>query len=123
MSRIRNVYLINIFFNFPEFGLLETSFQGCHILIRTNLLLQPICCLLTICCYRFMKNSKSVNKPTRTRKSKSHKGNTRITKRRPKRISKPKPLQKKRQQQQQQISIKRSSGRKEKFDTNRLAQT
>jgi hypothetical protein len=72
-----------------------------------------------------MKNSKSVNKPTRTRKSKSHKGNTRITKRRPKRISKPKPLQKKRQQQQQQqqISIKRSSGRKEKFDTNRLAQT
>lgn len=71
-----------------------------------------------------MKNSKSVNKPTRTRKSKSHEGNTRITKRRPKRISKPKPLQKKRQLlQQQQISIKRSSGRKEKFDTNRLAQT
>src|SRR5438105_14440164 len=98
------------------------SFQACHILISTNLLLHPICCLLTIYCYRFMKNSKSVNKPTRTRKSKSHKGNTKITKRRPKRISKPKPLQKKRQQQQQ-ISIKRSSGRKEKFDTNRLAQT
>jgi len=65
-----------------------------------------------------MKNNKSVDKPTR---SKSRKGNTRITKRKPKRISKPKPLQKKRQQQQ--ISIKRSSGRKERFDTNRLAQT
>jgi hypothetical protein len=53
-----------------------------------------------------MKNNNSVNKPTRTRKSKSRKGNTRITKRKPKRISKPKPLQKKRRQQQQQYLSK-----------------
>jgi hypothetical protein len=66
-----------------------------------------------------MKSKKSHNKPNRTLKSKSRKGkgNTRITKRKQK-VNKTKPLKK-----EQQIVIRRSSGRKEKFDTNRMAQT
>ena len=48
----------------------------------------------------------------------------RTPKTRQQRISKTKPSKRKKQQQQeQQIVIKRSSGRKEKFDTNRMAQT
>ncbi|MFL6327571.1 MAG: hypothetical protein ACJ71I_08865 [Nitrososphaeraceae archaeon] len=45
----------------------------------------------------------------------------RTAKTRQQRVSKTKPL--KRKQQQQEIVIKRSTGRKEKFDTNRMAQT
>jgi hypothetical protein len=45
-----------------------------------------------------------------------------VKKRRQLAIKKTKPLKRK-QPQQQQISIKRSSGRKEKFDTDRMAQT
>ena len=65
-----------------------------------------------------MKIKKSDNKPNRTLKSKSRKGkdNTRKVKR--KQIRKTKPLKK-----EQPIVIRRSSGRKEKFDTNRMAQT
>lgn len=66
-----------------------------------------------------MKNKKSHNKPNRTLKSKSRKGkgNTRTTKGRQK-VNKTKPLKR-----EQQIVIRRSSGRREKFDTNRMAQT
>jgi hypothetical protein len=66
-----------------------------------------------------MKSKKSHNKPNRTLKSKSRKGkgNTRITKRKQK-VNKTKPLKK-----EKQIVIRRSSGRKEKFDTDRMAQT
>jgi vancomycin resistance protein YoaR len=66
-----------------------------------------------------MKSKKSHNKPNRTLKSKSRKGksNTRIAKRKRK-VNKTRPLKK-----EQQIVIRRSSGRKEKFDTNRMAQT
>ena len=66
-----------------------------------------------------MKSKKSYNKPNRTLKSKSRKGkgNTRITKRKQK-VNKTKPLKK-----EQQIVIRRSSGRKEKFDADRMAQT
>ncbi|MFL6507604.1 MAG: hypothetical protein ACJ704_06665 [Nitrososphaeraceae archaeon] len=46
---------------------------------------------------------------------------SRTAKTRQQRVSKTKPL--KRKQQQQEIVIKRSTGRKEKFDTNRMAQT
>jgi hypothetical protein len=66
-----------------------------------------------------MKSKKSHNKPNGTLKSKSRKGkgNTRIAKRKQK-VNKTKPLKK-----EQQIVIRRSSGRKEKFDTDRMAQT
>ena len=66
-----------------------------------------------------MKSKKSRNKPNRTLKPKSRKGkgNTRAAKGRQK-VSKTKPLKK-----EQQIVIRRSSGRKEKFDTDRMAQT
>jgi hypothetical protein len=66
-----------------------------------------------------MKSKKSYNKPNRTLKSKSRKGkgNTRIAKRKQK-VNKTKPLKK-----EKQIVIRRSSGRKEKFDTDRMAQT
>ena len=66
-----------------------------------------------------MKSKKSHNKPNRTLKSKSRKGkgNTRIAKRKQK-VNKTKPLKK-----EQQIVIRRSSGRKEKFDADRMAQT
>jgi len=66
-----------------------------------------------------MKSKKSHNKPNRTLKPKSRKGkgNKRIAKRK-QNVSKRKPLKK-----EQQIVIRRSSGRKEKFDTDRMAQT
>jgi len=66
-----------------------------------------------------MKSKKSHNKPNRTLKPKSRKGkgNTKTAKGRQK-VNKTKPLKK-----EQQIVIRRSSGRKEKFDTNRMAQT
>jgi vancomycin resistance protein YoaR len=66
-----------------------------------------------------MKSKKSYNKPNRTLKSKSRKdkGNRRIAKRKRK-VNKTRPLK-----QEQQIVIRRSSGRKEKFDTDRMAQT
>jgi vancomycin resistance protein YoaR len=68
-----------------------------------------------------MKSKKSRNKPNRTLKPKSRKGkgkgNKRVAKRKQK-VSKRKPLKKERQ-----IVIRRSSGRMEKFDTNRMAQT
>jgi hypothetical protein len=68
-----------------------------------------------------MKIKKSHDKPNRTLKSNSRKGkgkgNTRIAKRKQK-VNKTKPLKK-----EQHIVIRRSSGRKEKFDTNRMAQT
>jgi hypothetical protein len=66
-----------------------------------------------------MKSKKSYNKPNRTLKPKSRKGkaNKRIAKRKQK-VSKRKPLKKERQ-----IVIRRSRGRLEKFDTNRMAQT
>src|SRR2546423_12509780 len=66
-----------------------------------------------------MKSKKSHNKPNRTLKPKSRKGkgNTKTAKGRQK-VNKMKPLKKERQ-----IVIRRSSGRKEKFDTNRMAQT
>jgi hypothetical protein len=66
-----------------------------------------------------MKSKKSHNKPNITLKSKTRKGkgNTRTAKGRQK-VNKRKPLKK-----EQQIVIRRSSGRKEKFDTNRMAQT
>jgi hypothetical protein len=69
-----------------------------------------------------MKSKKSHNKPNRTLKSKSQKGksNTRTAKGRQKvnKVNKTKPLKK-----EPQIVIRRSSGRKEKFDTDRMAQT
>ena len=66
-----------------------------------------------------MKSKKSHNKPNRTLKPKSRKGkgNTKTAKGRQK-VNKMKPLKK-----EQQIVIRRSSGRKEKFDTDRMAQT
>ena len=65
-----------------------------------------------------MKSKKSHNKPNRTlKRSRKGKGNTRTTKRKQK-VNKMKPLKK-----EQQIVIRRSSGRKEKFDTDRMAQT
>jgi hypothetical protein len=64
-------------------------------------------------------SKKSPNKPTRILKSKSRKGkgNTRTAKGSQK-VNGTKPLKK-----EQQIVIRRSSGRKEKFDTDRMAQT
>jgi transcriptional repressor NrdR len=52
-------------------------------------------------------------------------GNDKTTKTRQQRVSKTKTKasKSKQQQQQQELVIKRSSGRKEKFDTNRMAQT
>jgi hypothetical protein len=66
-----------------------------------------------------MKSKKSHNKPNRTLKPKSRKGkgNTKTAKGRQK-VNKTKPLKK-----EQQIVIRGSSGRKEKFDTDRMAQT
>jgi hypothetical protein len=76
-----------------------------------------------------MKRKKSDNNTIkRNRTSKGHRDNNNSN--RPTRMAakkwlqvgkKTKPLKKDRQQQQ--ITIKRSSGRKEKFDTNRMAQT
>jgi hypothetical protein len=74
-----------------------------------------------------MKSKKSDNNNNnstkRNRTSKAHRDNATNTreavKRRP-RVGKTQPLEK---NQQQQITVRRSSGRKEKFDTNRMAQT
>src|SRR5215207_5730675 len=72
-----------------------------------------------------MKSKKSDNNNNttkRNRTSKAHRDNATSTrkavKRRP-RVGKTQPLEK----NQQQITVRRSSGRKEKFDTNRMAQT
>jgi hypothetical protein len=68
-------------------------------------------------------NNNNNNSTKRNRTSKAHRDNATSTrkavKRRP-RVGKTQPLEK---NQQQQITIRRSSGRKEKFDTNRMAQT
>ena len=73
------------------------------------------------------ENNNSTKKQNRTSKrSRENNGNNSpymTVKKRPQVGKKTKPLENKEQQQQQQISIKRSSGRKEKFDTNRMAQT
>ena len=69
------------------------------------------------------KKSDNNNSKKRNRTSKAHRDNATNTreavKRRP-RVGKTQPLEK---NQQQQITVRRSSGRKEKFDTNRMAQT
>jgi transcriptional repressor NrdR len=69
------------------------------------------------------KKSDNNNSTKRNRTSKAHRDNATRTrkavKRRP-RVGKTQHLEK---NQQQQITIRRSSGRKEKFDTNRMAQT
>jgi hypothetical protein len=69
------------------------------------------------------KKSDNNNSTKRNRTSKAHRDNAANTKeavkRRP-RVGKTQPLEK---NQQQQITVRRSSGRKEKFDTNRMAQT
>ena len=74
-----------------------------------------------------MKSKKSdnnnYNSTKRNRTSKAHRDNatnTRKAVKRRSRVGKTKPLEK---HQQQQITVRRSSGRKEKFDTNRMAQT
>jgi hypothetical protein len=70
------------------------------------------------------KSDNNNNSTKRNRTSKAHKDNATNTrkavKRRP-RVGKTQPLEK--NQQKQQITVRRSSGRKEKFDTNRMAQT
>jgi hypothetical protein len=69
------------------------------------------------------KSDNNNNSTKRNRTSKAHKDNATSTrkavKRRP-RVGKTQPLEK---NQQQQITVRRSSGRKEKFDANRMAQT
>ena len=69
------------------------------------------------------KSDNNNNSTKRNRTSKAHRDNATSTrkavKRRP-RVGKTQPLEK---NQQQQITVRRSSGRKEKFDTNRMAQT
>ena len=74
-----------------------------------------------------MKSKKSdnnnYNSTKRNRTSKAHRDNatnTRKAVKRRSRVGKTKPLEK---HQQQQITVRRSSGRKEKFDINRMAQT
>jgi hypothetical protein len=65
-------------------------------------------------------NNKSIK---RNRTSKAHRDNATTTRKAVKgrpRVGKTQPLEK---NQQQQITIRRSSGRKEKFDTNRMTQT
>jgi hypothetical protein len=65
------------------------------------------------------KNVMKGNKKTSMSRRRRDTGNRRTAKTRRQWVSKTKPLKRK----QQQIVIKRSSGRKEKFDTNRMAQT
>ncbi|MFL6401722.1 MAG: hypothetical protein ACJ72J_19355 [Nitrososphaeraceae archaeon] len=67
------------------------------------------------------KNVMKGNKKTSMSKRHRDTVNGRTTKTRQQRVSKAKPS--KRKQQQQELVIKRSSGRKENFDTNRMAQT
>jgi hypothetical protein len=70
------------------------------------------------------KSDNNNNSTKRNRTSKVHRDNATSTrkavKRRP-RVGKTQPLEK--NQQKQQITVRRSSGRKEKFDANRMAQT
>ncbi|MFL6328414.1 MAG: hypothetical protein ACJ71I_13170 [Nitrososphaeraceae archaeon] len=66
-------------------------------------------------------NAMKVNKKTSMSSRRRNTDNGRTTKTRQQRVSKSKPS--KRKQQQQELVIKRSSGRKENFDTNRMAQT
>ena len=61
------------------------------------------------------------SKKSNSSKKNVMKGNKRTAISRQQRVSKTKPA--KRKQQQQELVVKRSSGRKEKFDTNRMAQT
>jgi transcriptional repressor NrdR len=75
-----------------------------------------------------MKSKKSGNNSKKTSMSRRHRntGNGRTMKTRQQQVSKTKTKaskSKQQQQQQQELVIKRSSGRKEKFDTNRMAQT
>jgi hypothetical protein len=67
------------------------------------------------------KNIIKGNKKTSMSSRRRDTDNGRTTKTRQRLVSKTKPS--KMNQQQQQIAIKRSSGRKEKFDTDRMAQT
>jgi hypothetical protein len=70
------------------------------------------------------KSDNNNNSTKRNRTSKAHRDNATSTrkavKRRP-RVGKTQPFEK--NQQKQQITVRRSSGRKEKFDANRMAQT
>lgn len=68
-------------------------------------------------------NNNNNNSTKRNRTSKSYRDNATSTRKAVKgrpRVGKTQPLEK---NQQQQITVRRSSGRKEKFDTNRMAQT
>ena len=69
------------------------------------------------------KNTTKGNKKTSMSRRHGNTGNGRTTKTRQQRVSKTKTNTSKSKQQQQELVIKRSSGRKEKFDTNRMAQT
>jgi hypothetical protein len=71
------------------------------------------------------KNTTKGNKKTPMSRRHRNTGNDKTTKTRQQRVSKTKTKasKSKQQQQQQELVIKRSSGRKEKFDTNRMAQT
>jgi hypothetical protein len=69
------------------------------------------------------KSDNNNNSTKRNRTSKAHRDNatsTRKAVKRTPRVGKTQPLEK---NQQQQITVRRSSGRKEKFDTDRMAQT
>src|ERR687886_2041676 len=71
------------------------------------------------------KNTTRGNKKTPMSRRPRNTGNGKTTKTRQQRVSKTKTKasKSKQQQKQQELVIKRSSGRKEKFDTNRMAQT
>src|SRR5919202_4339099 len=71
------------------------------------------------------KNTTKGNKKTSMSRRHRNTGNDRTMKTRQQQVSKTKTKasKSKQQQQQQELVIKRSSGRKEKFDTNRMAQT
>jgi hypothetical protein len=105
-----------------------------------NLFMQPICYLLTIYIIDNMKSKKSGSNNTKEKKKNAMRGNKKISipnrrrsrdkisrtpKTRQQQVSKTKRSKRKNhpQQEEPQIVIKRSSGHKEKFDTNRMAQT
>jgi hypothetical protein len=70
------------------------------------------------------KSDNNNNSTKRNRTSKAHRDNATSTRKAVKgrpRVGKTQPLEK--NQQKQQITVRRSSGRKEKFDANRMAQT
>ena len=69
------------------------------------------------------KNTTKGNKKISVSSRHRDKDKDRTTKTRPQWISKTKTKPSKTKQQQQELVTKRSSGRKEKFDTNRMAQT